>query len=92
MRKEQPYGGVSHSLCEWGSRPDLSHFEGPFFEVFAKAATHRFRVINVLISPSDIRVLEHDTTRVPRTERIRRAVIRYAIQRIEHGLRDELFP
>jgi hypothetical protein len=79
-------------FVKWERRPDLSYVEGPFFDVFAKSGAHRVRCIHVLISPSDIRALEDDTQGSQDKDRIQRAVIRYAIQRIEQGLRDGLFP
>jgi hypothetical protein len=79
-------------FVKWESRPDLSYVEGPFFDVFGNSGAHRVRCIHVLISPSDIRALEHDTQGSQDKDRIQRAVIRYAIQRIEQGLIDGLFP
>ena len=79
-------------FVKWERRPDLSYVEGPFFDVFAKSGAHRVRCIHVLISPSDIRALQHDTQLSHDEDRIQRAVIRYAIQRIEQGLRNGLFP
>jgi hypothetical protein len=70
-------------FVKWERRPDLSYVEGPFFDVFAKSGAHRVRCIHVLISPSDIRALEDDTQGSQDKDRIQRAVIRYAIQRIE---------
>jgi hypothetical protein len=79
-------------FVKWESRPDLSHVEGPVFDVFGNSGAHRVRCIHVLISPSDIRALKHDTQGSQDKDRIQRAVIRYAIQRIEQGLIDGLFP
>ncbi|MEN6426154.1 MAG: hypothetical protein ABFE13_12370 [Phycisphaerales bacterium] len=79
-------------FVKWETRPDLSYVEGPFFGVFAKSGADQVRCIHVLISPSDLRVLEDDTQGSHDKDRIKRAVIRYAIQRIEQGLRDGLFP
>jgi hypothetical protein len=55
-------------------------------------AANRVRCIHVLISPSDIRALEDEIEGPEANRRIRRAVIRYGIKRVEHGLLEGLFP
>ena len=76
-------------FVEWVSRPELSHVEGPFFDVFV--AANRVRCIHVLITPSDIRALEQDVEGSQQNHRVRQAVICYGIKRIQHGLLEGLF-
>lgn len=81
-------------FVKWERRPDRNNVEGPFFQVFVQAETHPFRSIHALMDPSDIHALQHEIglQGFHGNDRVQQAVIRYAIQRIEHGLREGLFP
>jgi hypothetical protein len=81
-------------FVKWERRPERNNVEGPFFQVFAKAEVHPFQSIHALIDPSDLHALQHEIglQGFHGNDRVQHAVIRYAIQRIEHGLREGLFP
>jgi hypothetical protein len=81
-------------FVKWEHRPDRHNMEGPFFRVFAQAEAPPFQSIHALITPSALYDLQHETglQGFHSNDRVQQAVIRYAIQRIEHGLREGLFP
>jgi hypothetical protein len=79
---------------KWVRRPELRVTEGPFFDIYPKGEGRLIRCINVLLKSSDIQDLKHEM-RLQGPEgdaQFERAVIRYAIQRIEQGLKEDLFP
>lgn len=88
---------VSFRICfdQWSNRPDRMHAEGPVFRVYTGAVEHPLW-IHVLMDSFDVRTLQDEMglqsqEREPHSD-LRRAVLRYAIQCIEQGLREELFP
>ena len=68
--------------------------EGPFFNIYAKGEEDLIRSINVLISRSDIHSLRNEMIlqESEKDAQLQRVVIRYAIQRIEQGRREDIFP
>lgn len=68
----------------WKRWPDLKNATGPFFEVYSKGEEHPIR---------SIRVLNEMGLEGPQEEvSFKSVVIRYAIQLIERGLRENVFP
>jgi hypothetical protein len=79
---------------EWLRRPGGRDAEGPFFEIYPKEGERSLRCVYVPLSRSDIPSLKHEMhLQGPEGDtQFERAVIRYAIQRIEQALREDIFP
>jgi hypothetical protein len=79
---------------EWVHRPELNVAEGPFFDVYAQEETRHIRCIHVLLGSSDIQSLKHQMgLQGPQgDDKLQRVVTRYAIKRIQDGLRADIFP
>lgn len=81
-------------FVKWERRPERHNAAGPFFNVYLKEEEHPIRSIHVLLGWSDIENLKHamglqgQQGEAP----FERVMIRYAVQRIEHGLRENVFP
>jgi hypothetical protein len=80
-------------LCykDWVRQHDA---QGPFFDVYAKEEELRIRCVHVLLGWHDIQALKYEM-RLQEPEgdaQFESAVIRYAIQRIEQELREDIFP
>jgi hypothetical protein len=78
---------------QWIRRPDFDA-EGPFFDVYAKEEQRRIWCVNTLLEGSEIQSLKDEMflQESEKDAQLRRVVIRYAIKRIEEGLRDGIFP
>jgi TIR domain len=79
---------------KWLNRPELNVAEGPFFDIHPKEQGRLIRCIHVLLAASDIQSLKNEMhlERPEEDAEFKRVVIRYAVQRIEQGLKEGLFP
>jgi hypothetical protein len=81
-------------FIKWVRRPELHNAEGPFFDVYLTGEERLIRSVHVLLGWSDIQNLKHAMGLQGSQENVscERVVIRYAIQYIERGLRENIFP
>ena len=81
-------------FVNWERRTDRNNAAGPFFNIYTKGEEYPIRSINVLLGWSDIQNLKHEMglRETQGDASFERVVIRYAVQRIEHGLRENIFP
>ena len=79
---------------KWVNRPDKSFSEGPLFDICTKGEDRPIRCIHALLQGSDVRNLKREMgLQEPQGDAaFESVVVRYAIQRIDRGLRENAFP